>query len=625
MENNPSDKTFEKLLKGVYAALETYANVHRGSGFNSELTTQLYEEARQLILYEMGFDRNSHTLIFCSRKRTQKLIVQLNANDYTLLCSEDFGLAVGVCALAIRKKAISKLMAETGGGTTMLYGPDWVLWANQPDRLEAGTPAVINSILFAKALRMCQKDGSEIFKNRPITESSVDKILIEDGLAELNGMDLLQSLQEKLIGKAIRVPTTSGLKPFINFDNSASTPTFEPVWETFCTALQQPPALQQRLVAETRKTIAAFTEAPAETYAMHFTSNTTEAINKVAAQLTAEKNKDIVVLNTIMEHSSNDLPWRSIPDCSLIRLPVANTGLWDLAEMETILKTYNTEHAYGNQRIKLVAVSGASNVLGSCNRLSEVAALAHRYGARLLVDGAQLVAHRQVRLLTDDIDYFVFSAHKVYAPFGVGVLIAKKALLPELEATPETIENAAGIAALGKALMLLQRIGFEAIVQHEHTLRQQAIQGIKHLKDLRIIGLAENEQAKQGDKIAVFMVDIKNKAAGGIARKLVLNHAIGLRYGCHCAHLMVKQLTGFTPFQEKLQKNIKALFPKLTLQGFARISFGIENTTEEVENLIAGLEAITSGKYPPAELTKQQVKQQLAEKYKERKVSVFRD
>jgi selenocysteine lyase/cysteine desulfurase len=160
-------------------------------------------------------------------------------------------------------------------------------------------------------------------------------------------------------------------------------------------------------------------------------------------------------------------------------------------------------------------------------------------------------------------------------------------------------------------------------MQHENTLNQQALAGMKQLKELRLIGFPDQNTTVQSDRIGVLMFDIKNKAAGSIARKLALNQAVGLRYGCHCAHLMVKQLTGFTPFQEKLQKNIKALFPKLTLQGFARISFGIENTSEEVDRLISGLKAMTSGKNPPNEFTKQQVKQQLSVEYNKRKTVVF--
>ncbi|MBV5349412.1 aminotransferase class V-fold PLP-dependent enzyme, partial [bacterium] len=138
-------------------------------------------------------------------------------------------------------------------------------------------------------------------------------------------------------------------------------------------------------------------------------------------------------------------------------------GFVDLNEMETLLNAYNKDSQYGKKRIRLVAVSGASNVLGVCNNLEDISRITHRYGARLLVDGAQLVAHRKVALEECGIDYFAFSAHKVYAPFGTGALMVRKGLLQFTSNELERIkssgeENAGGIAALGKALMLLKRI-----------------------------------------------------------------------------------------------------------------------------------------------------------------------
>jgi selenocysteine lyase/cysteine desulfurase len=153
-------------------------------------------------------------------------------------------------------------------------------------------------------------------------------------------------------------------------------------------------------------------------------------------------------------------------------------------------------------------------------------------------------------------------------------------------------ENAGGIAALGKSLLLLKRIGFGVIHHAEESLTQRAIEGMKKIEGLRIFGVQETNSAKFGQKIGVIVFDIKNMMGGKIAKKLALNQGIGIRFGCHCAHLIVKQLSGFTPFLERLQKTIIIVFPKLTLQGFARISFGLENTTEEVDVLLIELERI---------------------------------
>ena len=230
----------------------------------------------------------------------------------------------------------------------------------------------------------------------------------------------MDELRQTLIGRGVRVPTVEGARPFINLDNGASTPTFAPIWDAVCQTWRQPGQVQQEIIQEVKSICAEVLGAPLAAYDVIFTSNTTEAINLVAESLSHESEQGIepVVLNTLLEHNSNELPWRMIPGFSLIRLPVDAEGFVDLNELETLLRAYNQEGQHGKKRIKLVAVSGASNVLGVFNDLAEISRIVHRYGARLLVDAAQLVAHRKVEMEACGIDYLAFSAHKVYAPFG---------------------------------------------------------------------------------------------------------------------------------------------------------------------------------------------------------------
>ena len=291
-----------------------------------------------------------------------------------------------------------------------------------------------------------------------------------------SGRALLE-LRQTLIGRGVHVPTAEGTRPFINLDNAASTPTFAPIWDAVCRTWRQPGQVQSEIVQQVKSICADVLCAPAADYDVIFTPNTTEAINLVAESLRneAEAGSEWVVLNTLLEHNSNELPWRTIPGVSLIRLPVDDEGFVDPDELEALLRAYNQEGRHGNQRIKLVAVSGASNVLGTYNDLGEISRIVHRYGARLLVDAAQLVAHRKVEMAGWGIDYLAFSAHKVYAPFGTGVLLARKGLLRFGPAELEVIrssgeENAVGIAALGKALLLLQRIGLDVIREEEQAL-----------------------------------------------------------------------------------------------------------------------------------------------------------
>ena len=158
--------------------------------------------------------------------------------------------------------------------------------------------------------------------------------------------------------------------------------------------------------------------------------NATEAVNKVSYRLGLAKGD--MVLTTIMEHHSNDLPWRS--KAATVYAGVDRRGALDLDDLVTKLRQYGS-------RIKLVSVSGASNVTGFKNDVGSIASIAHRAGVPVLVDGAQLVPHSPVDVKPDDhpehIDYLVFSAHKMYAPFGTGVLIGpKRTFLTGAPSTP---------------------------------------------------------------------------------------------------------------------------------------------------------------------------------------------
>jgi selenocysteine lyase/cysteine desulfurase len=307
-----------------------------------------------------------------------------------------------------------------------------------------------------------------------------------------------------------------------------------------------------------------------------------------------------VILNTILEHSSNDLPWRYIPGYDVIKLPVSNEGFWDLKGLEETLHSCNNDSS-GHRKIRMVAVSGASNVLGSCNDLAATGTLAHRFGALFMVDAAHLVAHRPVNMVAEGIDCLAFSAHKIYAPFGTGVLVVRKGILrPEflLSGKESTCgeENAAGIAALGKALLLIRSIGFNLIREEELRLMRRAMNGMLKIPGVEIRGVKDPGSLAMEKKIGIILFDLKNRMAGRIATKLAWHGGIGVRYGCHCAHLIIKQLTGFTPFLEKFQRTVVRIFPMLNLQGFLRISFGLGNSEEEVDQMVKVLGEIAEKK-----------------------------
>ena len=606
--NEEKVKVFTEFERGVYAALETYSNVHRGSGHNSIVTTYLFEQARDIVLEYLGLKKDKYVVIFCTPARAVALTKQLKPESYQIISSQDIGLSIGVKALVVKGKALpGGASFQTGGGTAKLVSKGWVIWADAPDKFEAGTPAIINVIAFAKALCMLKKSGKGIFMDPTHEKKAAAEILYHDELEKYSGRELLVELRKTLIGRNVCVPTMEGARSFINLDNSASSPTFAPIWNVFRQTLGQPGQVKLESIHEVKSICARVLGAPQTAYDVVFTSNTTEAINFAAESLDreAEDCTEPVVLNTLLEHNSNDLPWRMLPGHSLVRLSVDAEGFFDLKELDKLLSEYNLKGLFGNKRIRLVAVSGASNVLGVCNDLPEVSRIVHQYGARLLVDAAQLIAHRKVDMEGCGIDYLVFSAHKVYAPFGCGALLVRKGLLNFNSAEMDLMkssgeENAGGIAALGKALVLLERIGMDLIQKEEQALTGRALRGLAQINGLKIYGIKDPELPAFTHKIGVIVFSLKNVMSNRVAKELALQSGIGIRSGCHCAHIIIKRLLNISPFLEQFQRLIQTLFPKLRLPGLVRVSLGIENSVEDVDTLIRVL-GIIAGKSKASE------------------------
>ena len=520
-----NNETFAELERGVHTALETYSNVHRGSGHNSLVSTHLYEQARDIVLESMQLDKNKYVVIFCTPRRAELLKAQLEPGSYQSVSSQEIGLSLGLRALAVKRQALpGGAPFQSGGGTARLVSPDWVIWAHTPDKFEAGTPAIINVIALARALRLIQRFGKDAFQTAPSTELAAADILYHDELEQYSGRELLNELRQTLIGREMRVPTLEGARPYINLDNGASTPTFGPIWKAVCQAWRASRQIQQEIIQEVRLICANVLGAPLPAYDVIFTSNTTEAINLVAESLRKESEPGIepVVLNTLLEHNSNELPWRQVPGLSLIRLPVDEEGFVDLNELETLLCAYNQQGQFGKKRIKLMAVSGASNVLGVFNNLAEISRIVHRYGVRLLVDAAQLVAHRKVEVEKCGIDYLAFSAHKVYAPFGSGVLLVRKGLLNFSPVELELIrssgeENVGGIAALGKALVLLQRTGMDLIEEEERGLTRRTLRGLAQIPGLSVHGVKGPDSPGFAQKLGVIAFELKGMTPNRVA------------------------------------------------------------------------------------------------------------
>jgi len=575
----------------IFSVLRTYSNIHRGSGYNSSITTELYSEARKTILKHMGLSPSAYNLIFCSPRRASLLVEGINPRKYRILSGSEANLPLGMRAVALRKGVKSLNISHfSGGGTARLVSPGWTIWSDGPERYESGTPAIINILAFAKALAL----SPDQFNNTDHQES--EKLTDEEEV--LYGEDLLRQLRGKIIGSDLEVPTIGyGKRKYINLDNAASTRTFAPVWESFRRTLGMSHEEHRLIIEESRKTIAAFTGAGQADYDIIFTSNTTESISLVAESLSKEHPGGTFVANTILEHNSNELPWRSFNGLALLKVNTDKRGIIDISGLERMLSEHNTGNA-GKKRIALVTVSGASNVLGTCNDLEAVSQVTHRYGARLMVDAAQLIAHRSIDVNKLTIDYLAFSGHKIYAPFGTGVLIARKGLLSfspdelsEINSSGE--ENAAGIAALGKSISLLGRIGMEVIQKEEEDLITFTIESMKKVSNITLFGLTDPDSSLYKQRCGVISFLVKDKLAWKTGESLSQN-GIGVRTGCHCAHILVKYILDIPPFLEKFQGFILRLLPKLSLPGIVRISLGIENDRKDIELFMNELRVIAS-------------------------------
>jgi selenocysteine lyase/cysteine desulfurase len=607
LSNPNSHSAFEELERSVYNALQTYSNVQRGSGQCSKASTSLFEKAREIVLEYLQLDKSQYVVIFCSPHRAEILKAELLSSSFQILSSQDIGLPIGLRIMVVKKSALPKgVPSQTGGGMIKLVSPNSLVLADVPERFEAGTPSIINAITFAKALQIMKILGTDIFKvndRRPET-TTAKKILFQDNFLEYSGRKILVRLRKCFIDRDLSVPVLEGERQYTNLDNAASTPTLLPIWNAVCQTWKQSQRVQKNIIPEVKEICAKFFNASLNDYDLIFCSNTTEAINIAVQNLECNFVKDIepVILNTFLEHHSNELPWRYSSKISLIRLAADDEGFINLNRLEHILQQYNQKGLFGKKRILIVAVCGASNVLGSFNDIRTIARITHKYNAHILVDGAQLVAHRKISMSEDEIDYLAFSGHKMYAPFGSGALIIKKELLnfqsdkiAKIKASGE--ENIIGIAAMGKAITLLQRIGMDVIKDAENTLTRHALQSLSKIPGVKIFGVQDPNSDRFRNKGGIIVFSMKNVPHNLVSKELAEIGGIGVRTGCFCAHLITKQVMRIHPLRSFAATVLLKLLPwELTeaLPGLVRVSFGLGNDEFDVDHLIKTLQKIAA-------------------------------
>ncbi|MFT7840535.1 cysteine desulfurase [Saccharothrix sp. BKS2] len=319
-----------------------------------------------------------------------------------------------------------------------------------------------------------------------------------------------------------------------------------------------------------------------------FTSGTTDAVNAVADGLGRRLlGPGSAVLVSGMEHNSNLLPWRRLAEetgAELLVAPVDGHGRVDVEGFTALL----------GPRVRLVAVSHVSNVLGTVNPVAELIAAAHRHGALVLVDGAQAVPHRTVDVRALDADFYCFSAHKVYGPMGTGVLYGRYDLLDELRPArvgggtvkgvsatepvryvplPARLEagtpNVAGAVGLAAALRYLDDLGRDAVRAHDEHLVRHAVRRLAELPGVRVVG--SPEETPSG--IVSLVVD-------GVHPYDVGAHLdgrdIAVRCGVHCA---------------------STFLDSLGLLGTVRLSFAVYNTEADVDAAVDALATARPGSW----------------------------
>jgi cysteine desulfurase/selenocysteine lyase len=327
----------------------------------------------------------------------------------------------------------------------------------------------------------------------------------------------------------------------------------------------------------TRTKIKEFINAPSSDQII-LTAGTTGSINLVAQTFgRANFSKGDKILISNLEHHSNIVPWQMIAEekgAIIEVIPVDERGVLDLNAYRNLL----------DASVKLVAVNHVSNAIGTINPIAEMIQLAHAHGAKVMIDGAQSIAHLDIDVQALDIDFFAFSAHKLFGPTGVGVLYGKRELLesmPPYQGGGEMIKevsfegttynelpykfeagtpNIADVIALSAAIDYVNALSKEALFTQELALLAYATEQLSTIPGLRIIGTAP-------DKIAVisFVIDGIHPQDLGV---LLDKFGIAIRTGHHC---------------------VQPLMKRFGLPGTCRASFAFYNTFEEIDLFVKAL------------------------------------
>ncbi len=425
-------------------------------------------------------------------------------------------------------------------------------------------------------------------------------------------------------GLDLETPLLNGQsRRYVNLDNAASTPAMRPVQEAVDNFMQYYSSvhrgtgfksqLSTHFYEEARRTVLDFVGANPAEHTCIFVKNTTEAINKLARRFPFTSQRSMV-LTTGMEHHSNDLPWRAA--AATLHVGLTPDGRLDEANFDELLAQYGSQ-------IAIVAVTVASNVTGYINPLARLAEKAHAAGAMFFADCAQLAPHRKVNMgaLSDPshLDFIAISAHKMYAPFGSGALVGRRDVFAQGDPDQRgggTVEivtlddvvwagppdrdeagspNTVGAVALAAAIRQLEKIGMDVVAQHEADLTAYALRRLPAVPGLHLFGDTDPENAAA--RLGVLPLMLEHVPHFLAAAVLGYEFGIGVRSGCFCAHPYILHLLGLTGDEALMVRQRMLAHDKSEMPGLLRASFGLYNTTDEVDRLVEALTSIANGKY----------------------------
>ena len=414
-----------------------------------------------------------------------------------------------------------------------------------------------------------------------------------------------------LVGDGLAVPCIDGVeRPYLSLDAAASTAAFRSVADRVAEFLPWYSSVHRGAGWKSQLATAEYEEARAAVLAFAGRSdddvaiicrNTTEAINHLAYRLGLQP--DDVVVTTVVEHHANLLPWSR-----LARRHYVESGPAGTFTADEVAEALDQEPG-----ARLLAVTGASNVTGWLPPLDDIITVAHERGVPVLVDAAQLAPHRPLPVAAD---FVAWSGHKMYAPFGAGVLIGPRRVfatgdpflagggavdlvdLDEVVWTdpPEREEagspNVLGAVALHAAITELSRIGWDAITAHDRAMSDRLHRGLARIDGVRVLG------SVPVDSLPVVAFLLERVPHALVAARLSAEHAIGVRHGCFCAHPYLLRLLDLTPRQVTEYRAAVLRGDRRQIPGAVRASAGLSTTAEDIDRFLAAIAALADGSKP---------------------------